>query len=525
MDRQASGPIRNTDGDSSIAAGLARLCLRPVDAATRERAALHVAAWTGAAALGAAGPLAGRLWQAAAMDGLAPAAAGQDAASACAVSAASTDAATVAASAAAPPGLRDLLFEASLGSLYEIDDTHRAALVHPGPVIVPVVLHLARLRGLPGGQALDALARGYEAAIRLGRAVGPGHYRYWHNTSTCGAVGAAAAAACAMGLDAEGLAHAMRLAATQAAGLWQIRLDDCDAKPWHTSQAALAGLRAAHLAAAGLRGPRAAFEGEKGFFAAMCPGGRAGDVLAGRAVPASSDALPGPDALAAAGASAGSGWLIHEVSFKPWPACRHAHPAIAAALALRERLGRAPASGELGGDGPAGQGPAGSDLPDGPGVTVATYGDAIAFCDRMHPADPGQARFSLQHVIAVALLQGRLGPEHFEPPWLADPDVAALRERIALRADPRWQARYPAHFGAEVTLALRGGGVMRAESADAPGDPEQPLSADAVIALAGELMAAAGWPRDEARSRLSACRALPALRDWSGLPPLRPRLP
>jgi len=469
MDAQLPGPRRPQAGPAadtavappSIADGLARLCLRQVDRDTRERAVLHVIAWTGAAALAAAGPLADRLWRAAGLqDEESP---GSD-------------------REAGRPVLRDLLFEASLGSLHEIDDTHRAALVHPGPVIVPLALHLARLYGASGEAALDAVVRGYEAMIRLGAAVGPRHYQYWHNTATCGAVGAAAAAASLMRLDEPGTAAALRLAATQAAGLWQIRLDDCDAKPWHTSHAALTGLRAARLAAAGLRGPLRAFEGEKGLFAAMCPGAQAGDVLAGAAAP----------------------WRIHEVSFKPWTACRHAHPAIDAALAVHRRHGRALAAADVA------------------GVRVATYGDAIAFCDRVHPVDAGQARFSLQHVVALALRHGQLDPAHFEPPYLSAPDIAALRERVALAVDARWQGRYPAHFGAGIALVLADGCTLAAESPDAPGDPERPLSPEDVSSLADALMESAGWPAGLRRARLQGCARLAEGADCKALPPLRP---
>ena len=33
--------------------------------------------------------------------------------------------------------------------------------------------------------------------------------------------------------------------------------------------------------------------------------------------------------------------MLHQTSFKPWPACRHTHPTIDATLALRDmKLGR-----------------------------------------------------------------------------------------------------------------------------------------------------------------------------------------
>jgi 2-methylcitrate dehydratase PrpD len=87
-----------------------------------------------------------------------------------------------------------------LGSLLEMDDVHRAALLHPGQVVIPAVLSVA---GAGDPQApLRAIIAGYSAMIRLGRAVGSGHYAMFHNIGTCGPLGAAVGAARAMGLEA-----------------------------------------------------------------------------------------------------------------------------------------------------------------------------------------------------------------------------------------------------------------------------------------------------------------------------------
>ena len=66
-----------------------------------------------------------------------------------------------------------------LANLFEMDDLHRLAIVHPGPVVVPAALALAEREGADGGAFLDAVVRGYEAAIRIGSALGQDHYEYW----------------------------------------------------------------------------------------------------------------------------------------------------------------------------------------------------------------------------------------------------------------------------------------------------------------------------------------------------------
>lgn len=457
-----------------LALELAKLCLRPVDARTRDRAALHVMHWHGGAALAAVTELATHVAQA--HGGMAP----------------TNDAAAMMPGtvAALTPGPADLWFESALGSLLEIDDTHRGALVHPGPVIVPVVLHMGRVLRASGPTVLDALARGYEATIRMGLAANPAHYRFFHPTATCGAIGAAVAAASLLKFSVEQCAHAICLAATQAAGLWQIRLDDCDAKPWHTQRAAQVGVQAALWARAGLTGPEHALEGEKGFFAALSEQRNATAVL------------NAPD----------SDLHIHGVSFKPWTACRHAHAAIAAALDVRKMWLSAL-----------------SDVPPRTAlvnqiqsIDIYTYDDAIAFCDRPAPVSAAQARFSLQHVVAQAVLSGSLEPAQLDGPSLTDPDCARLRSLTRLLTDARSNARYPAHFGCAVTMSLKDGRTFQAQADDAPGDPESPLTPAALTDLTQRLMMAAGWTLGESQARIQACLALPICADWNALSPLSP---
>src|SRR3546814_8806218 len=78
--------------------------------------------------------------------------------------------------------------------------------------------------------------------------MGRAHYRYWHNTGTMGAFGAAAASAAAYGLDAGQFAHALATVATFSAGLQQAFRMDSMSKPLHPGRAAEAGVLAAQLA-------------------------------------------------------------------------------------------------------------------------------------------------------------------------------------------------------------------------------------------------------------------------------------
>ena len=106
-----------------------------------------------------------------------------------------------------------------LANAADNDDTHKRALLHTGSVVVPTVLALAETERLSGRDLLLALVAGYEVAVRVGMAVMPSHYRFWHSTGTNGTFGAAAAAAKAFRLDIDRTRTALGLAGTQTAGL------------------------------------------------------------------------------------------------------------------------------------------------------------------------------------------------------------------------------------------------------------------------------------------------------------------
>jgi len=399
---------------------LTALLRRPVDTASRRVAASQVLDWAACAIAGMDSQAARAHQAAAAAHGAGPCAA-------------------LGAGWLAAPGA--ILANAAPANLLEMDDVDRQAMLHCGPVVVPAALAVAEASGSGAAALLDAVVRGDEAMMRVGRAAGPGHYRMWHPTATCGPFGAAAACASLLQLPPDATAHALRLAGTQASGPWQVRHGPNDGKQLHAARAAHAGWLAATLAAAGAAGPRAMLEGEQGFFAALCPD-------------------PVPEMLLAEG-----DWLVHDIGFKPWPACRHTHAAIDAALQF-------------------------ASVPAGP-ITVETYASALAMCDNPHPSTPLEARFSLQHAVAVSLLDGPPGLAAFDA--YARPDIAALRDRITVRLDPVDGAAYPPRFAARLHADGRSVHVP-----DALGDPANPLPPGALAAKARMLLQAARYSHPDA---------------------------
>lgn len=427
----------------SLTDRLIALLHRPVGPEDRRRAALHLLDWVGCATIGAVSEP-GRLLRAwADAGGPGP----------CRVLLGGSAAAGTAAFA-----------NGGVGNVLEMDDVHKTAILHPGPVVIPAVLAAAQTAGRDAAALLDGIVRGYEAVVRLGRTVGPAHYARFHNTATCGPFGSAAAVCDVLKLPAAQWRHALGNAASMAGGVWQMRYEPVMTKQLHTARAAEAGLTAAQLAAAGFTGPSAILEGPQGFHAGLCPDGN-------------------PEALLA---EPEGRWLIHAVSFKPWPACRHAHAAIDAALALRRKLeGRRPVH-----------------------VAIETYSDAAAFCDRPRPTSTPDAKFSLQHVVAVALVDGPPTLSAFEPAALDRTDLAELRSRCQVTVSARFNDAYPRHYGSGVRLTLSDGEVLDARVDDALGDPENPLQPSAIRDKATTLMRAAGVPTQAAEDIADRCLAV-----------------
>ena len=382
----------------SLTERLAQHLLRPVDTATRASARLHLLDWLGCVA-GARR--------------------------------------SAVASAMIHGGAERQVTAAFLGNVLEMDDVHRAALLHPGPVIWPTVL-----RGPDGSDFIGAAVRGYEAMIAVGATFDARHYARFHPTATAGVFGAAAAAAVGSNATEGQLANALALAGSVAGGVWQTRHDDNMAKAWHVAHVVETGAAAAHHARRGITGPRHILEGPQGLYAAM------------------TDA-PKPMVF-------GDGWRIAEVSFKPWAACRHCHPAIDAALELRKERKLVPP------------------------FRVETYADAVTFCDQPVPMTEAQAKFSLQHSIAVIAAGRDATCADFMPEAIADPLIARLRAQVTVNATADFTARYPEHFGARVSA-----GGASVELIDTRGDPERPLDADGVIAKARELFAWGGVTNGE----------------------------
>jgi 2-methylcitrate dehydratase PrpD len=328
-------------------------------------------------------------------------------------------AACVRAGRTALPGLEALggpSADAAAAHVLDRDDLHWPSLTHPGSVVWPAVLAAPaeddELR-------LLAAAAGYETIARLALALGPPHRRYWHATATAGTVGAAVAAAVALGLDADGVAAAAGHAISVAGGSMQGVFERSQTIVLHRAHAATAGLIAARAAAAGLGATREGLEGERGLFAATAPGSDPAAAVAPRERRA-----------------------IEEVTHRFYASTGFAHTAIEAARELAPVSAGAVEAIEL-------------EVPPA----------AAALAGTLDPQDDEDAWWSVPYAVAVTLL----GLDLEERPSPDDADVRALLGKTVVSECE----------GAASTVTVDGRSATRSTHL---GHHEQPLSDDDLVA-------------------------------------------
>jgi aconitate decarboxylase len=159
------------------------------------------------------------------------------------------------------------LVNGTLVQSFELDDVHRAGVLHVGAVTLPALIAVAELRpGMSGRDFLRSAVAGYEVGPRVGLCMGPEHIgQGWHSGATVGVFSAAAGAAAGLRLPVEQAVHALGIAGTQAAGLMAAQYGAM-VKRMHAGRASQSGLYGALLAEAGFTGIIDVFESQYGGF-------------------------------------------------------------------------------------------------------------------------------------------------------------------------------------------------------------------------------------------------------------------
>ncbi len=316
------------------------------------------------------------------------------------------------------------LINGAAGHALDFDDTHTLLSGHPSAPVIPAALATAEDLDLPGEALLTALLVGIEVECRVGALLAPGHYRAgWHATATIGTMGAAAAVAHLLGLDAQRTTHALALAATQAAGLKASF--GTMAKPLHAGKAATDGLLSARLAARGFTGNPAVLEAPQGLAAATGAGTPDNDRL---------------ERLA-------HRWTIRDTLFKYHAACYLTHASINAAQALSRKI----AVGDI------------------EQVEVHVAADSLQVCNIAEPSTGLEGKFSLRATAAMALLGDDTSDMAvYTDARMHDEELVALRNRVCVVPHTEGVGTR-----SRVVVTTRDGSVVEAE--DDTGRPAEDL--------------------------------------------------
>ncbi len=154
----------------------------------------------------------------------------------------------------------------------ETDDSHAAALMHPGCGVVPAALAMAERERQSGTALLRAIALGYDIAARLTLSLNAYEFREdGHSTHSFGPTfGAAAAAGAMAGLNADQVRHLLSYSAQQVSGLacWMRDSEHIEKAFDFGGMPARNGVAAASMVSHGFTGVEDVFSGERNFFMA-----------------------------------------------------------------------------------------------------------------------------------------------------------------------------------------------------------------------------------------------------------------
>jgi len=108
-------------------------------------------------------------------------------------------------------------------------------------------------------------------------------------------------------------------------------------------------------------------------------------------------------------------------------------------------------------------------------MTVGTYAKGVEICGNPDPKTIYEAKFSLEYVMAAALVTGRVRFAAFAEDMLFDPALRANMAKVKCHVDDAAEAAFPSRRSAVVTLTTTSGETFEHYSPTRKGDPDNPL--------------------------------------------------
>ena len=373
------------------------------------------------------------------------------------------------------PSVHAALANGTMGYSQMLDDLYLGrGWVHAGNAVIPAALAMGESRHLSGADFIAAIVAGYEVVCRAADAVGKSHNDLgFYVGSTNPNFGAAAAAARALGVDAERCCHALGLAGSMVSGVREEGLIHNDSQPFHAGKAASNGVLAALLASNGLSAGETVFEGKEGRMGYL-------DVF-------SHDSDPNQlvDGL-------GTKYRLEGVGFKFHPVAGGISPSIDAMVTLVEKHEITPKYVEK--------------------ITVKTHWLELSHHDNPAPDTRSAAMQSNHYCVARALTDGRVLPRDLEPERLKEAEVREVMGKVSLELDPEHEAAFPALISATVVVQTRDGKIHQETVKSAKGMASNPATDQELEKKFYDLISTA-VPRSRAEEIRSAVWSLETLPD------------
>jgi len=315
------------------------------------------------------------------------------------------------------PSVNAALANGVSGHSMDLDDGHRKALGHPGVSVIPAALAVGELTGCNGKNLLTSIIIGYEIFVRVGKAVNPSLFsRGFHTTGVCGSLAAASAAAKVLSLDKEKVVSTLGIAGTQSSGLLVLTHSGQMMKPLNAGKAAQNGVVSALLSQAGAIGSSKILEGKDGFVQAFSDNCDYSLIL---------------DHL-------GENFEIKNCYKKFYPACRHSHAAIDAALYLKNKFNIMT-----------------KDIRE---INVTAYPAALKLTEKKDmPIDEAGTRFNLAFVVSLALAKGRVGIKDFSIENIKNIEIKNLFRKVRIKSDASLESKEKNIRGSKVEVVLLDG--------------------------------------------------------------------
>jgi 2-methylcitrate dehydratase PrpD len=311
-------------------------------------------------------------------------------------------------------------------SALDIDDGHRGAAGHAGAGVIPAALAVGQNVGASDTQILDAIAFGYEVALRIASARPTATIETYASGRWVG-YGAAAAAARLLALDPVQTAHAFAIAGAEAPIVFPTgtsRYQGSTVKEG-IPPAVVAGVTAAYRARAGASGPIDLLDNGERYDQHLLLG------------------------------QLGNTWEIQKCYLKPYACCRYMHAAIDGILALRQ---------------------SGREIRK---LRIETFPQGLRLANERSPRSLEGGQYSFYFSCALAALRGAEALQPVDHASLNDADVLGLASRIELDVAPDFASAFPAGTPARVILD-QGEGPQELIVLHALGDVANPMSKDQI---------------------------------------------